>query len=180
MSRIAKIPILVPKNIKIIIKNKILYLINKKNKIKHIIHNAVNILYKNNKIYVNINKHYYKAWMYAGTIRSIINNSIIGLTKGFVKKLLLIGIGYKVYIDNNILYLDLGYSYTINYIIPLNIVIKCNNNEIIIKGYDKQLVGKVASEIRFFRKPECYKKGKGIRYIDEIVKIKEHKKKLNK
>ncbi len=179
MSRIAKKPIIVPKNIKIIIKRKNIYLINNNIKVIYRIHDAVIILYKNNKIYFNINKKYNNAWMYAGTIRSIINNTIIGFIYGFTKKLLLVGIGYKCYIKNNILFLNLGFSYIINYIIPSGIKIKCfNNNEILIEGYDKQLVGKVASEIRYNRPPECYKQGKGIRYFNEIIKIKEHKKKI--
>ncbi len=179
MSRIAKKPIIIPKNIKInIIGNKIIIL--KDNLvIEKLIHYSVLPIIKKNKIiFVNYNCYSKKYLMYAGTVRSIINNILIGLKKKFKKKLLLIGIGYKAYIDNNILFLNLGFSYIIKYNIPNYINIVClNNNEILITGFDKQKVGQVAADIRFFKKPECYKQGKGIRYSDEFVKIKEHKKK---
>ncbi len=181
MSRIAKQPILIPKGIKInIINNKII--ICKNNIIvKNKIHFSITPILKNNKIILNNSNSYYKFSMYAGTFRSIINNIILGLKNNFKKKLIIIGIGYKSYIKKNILFLNLGYSYTIKYNIPKNIIIKCLNfNEIIIKGYDKQKVGQVAAEIRSFKKPECYKKGKGIRYKNEFIKIKENKKKINK
>ncbi len=181
MSRIAKKFILVPKCIKVNInKNKII--LYKDNLcVSNKFHISVLPLFKNNKIIFNTNKNYIKSWMYAGTARAIINNAIFGLINNFKKVLILVGIGYKANIENNILYLNLGFSYTIKYNIPFNIKLKClDNNKIIVEGYDKQLVGQIASDIRFFRPPECYKNGKGIRYENEIVIIKEHKKKLNK
>ncbi len=180
MSRIAKKPILIPKGIKVnIINNKIIIL--KDNLIiENIIHFSILIIIKNNKIILKNNNNNDKYSMYAGTTRSIINNILLGLENNFKKKLLLIGIGYKAYIKNNILFLNLGYSYTIKYIIPDYVNIKCLNNKIIIKGYDKQKVGQVAAKIRSFRPPECYKEGKGIRYYNEFIRIKEHKKKISK
>ncbi len=182
MSRIAKKPIIIPKGIEVnIINNKIIILKNNLI-IKNIIHYSVLPVIKKNKIFFTIYKSYSKKYlMYAGTIRSIINNLLIGLENNFIKKLLLVGIGYKAYIEKKKLYLNLGFSYTIKYKIPKYIDIIClNNNEIVIKGFDKQKVGQVAAEIRSFRPPECYKQGKGIRYSNEFVKIKENKKKINK
>ncbi len=181
MSRIAKKFIVIPNDINVFI-NKNEIILSKGNiLIKHKFHCSVLPLIKNNKIFFNVNNIYLKSWMYAGTIRSIVYNSIFGLQYGYKKKLIIIGIGYKAIIENNILLLHLGFSYIIKYFIPLNINIIClNQNEIEIKGYDKQLVGQVASDIRFFRPPECYKQGKGIRYENEVVRIKEHKKKLTK
>ncbi len=179
MSRIAKNPVIIPSSIKFFFNKNVLFLIKDKLKIKCVIHPSVILSITDNKIFFNVNKKYFNSWMYAGTTRSIINNYIIGLINGFSKKLVLVGIGYKAYIENNILFLNLGFSYTIKYKIPLSVSIKCIDfNNIIIKGYDKQLVGQIASEIRSFKKPECYKSGKGIRYKNEFVKIKESKKKI--
>ncbi len=181
MSRIAKKPILVPENINIKINKNNIILWKNNIYIKSKFNKYVLLFYKNNKIIFNVLNNNYKYWKYAGTYRSIINNIILGLLYGFKKVLLLVGIGYKAFIENNILNLNLGYSYVIKYNIPLNIELKClKNNKLVIKGYDKQLVGQVASKIRSFRPPECYKNGKGIRYKDEIVIIKEHKKKISK
>ncbi len=182
MSRIARKPIIIPKDVKInIINNKIVIFKNNL-VIKNIIHYSVLPIIKKNKIiFINHSCYSKKYLMYAGTIRSIINNILIGLKNNFVKKLLLIGIGYKAYIEKKILFLNLGFSYTIKYEIPDYINIVCsNNNEIIIKGFDKQKVGQVAAKIRSFRPPECYKQGKGIRYINEFIRIKENKKKISK
>ncbi len=179
MSRIAKNPIVIPNSIKIFFDKNILFLIKDKLKIKCIIHPSVILSIIDNKIFFDINKKYFNSWMYAGTTRSIINNYIIGLINGYSKYLILVGIGYKAYIENDFLFLNLGFSYTIKYKIPFGILIECIDfNEIVIKGYDKQLVGQIASKIRSFKKPECYKSGKGIRYKDEFVKIKESKKKI--
>ncbi len=182
MSRIAKKPIIIPKNVKINIINNEIIIFKDNLIIKNIIHYSVLPIIKKNKIIFTNYSYYSKKYlMYAGTIRSVINNILIGLKNNFIKKLLLVGIGYKAYIEKKILYLNLGFSYTIKYKIPNSINIEClNNNEIIIKGFDKQKVGQVAAEIRSFRPPECYKQGKGIRYSNEFVKIKEHKKKISK
>lgn len=113
-----------------------------------------------------------------GTYRSLIHNMIIGVSRGFSKKLELIGVGYKAYIDpENILNLRLGYSHIIRYTIPQDVKIQClKPTLILIAGIDKQRVNQVAAEIRSFRKPEPYK-GKGIRYDGEIIYLKEGKKK---
>ncbi len=179
MSRIAKKPIIVLKKIIIKIKNNYIYCIKKDLIIKNKIPNCINIIFNKEKklIYFKLKKLSNKLNI-LGTFRSIINNNIIGLNKNFKKKLILIGIGYKAYILNNILNLNIGFSHIISYKIPNNIIIICPTfNEIIIKGYDKQLVGQVAARIRSYRPPENYRKGKGIRYVDELVRIKEYKKK---
>ncbi len=182
MSRIAEKPIIIPKNILVKIEGKKIFFKKDNLEFFKVVHNSViPILKKKNKIIFKTNGNYLKNKKYTGTTRSIIFNIIYGLKYGFSKKLLIVGIGYKAYVENNTLILNLGFSHVINYNIPLNINIECtNSNEIIIKGWDKQLVGCVAAKIRSFRVPENYKKGKGIRYINEKVRIKEHKKKLIK
>lgn len=103
-----------------------------------------------------------------GTVRALANNAIIGLTKGFEKKLEINGVGYRASVKGNVLELQLGYSHPINYEIPKGITITVEKNIITVKGTDKQQVGQVAAEIRSFRKPEPYK-GKGVKYVDEHI-----------
>jgi len=103
-----------------------------------------------------------------GTVRALVNNAVIGLTKGFEKKLEINGVGYRAQIKGNVLELQLGYSHPINYEVPAGITVTVERNIITVKGTDKQKVGQVAAEIRSFRKPEPYK-GKGIKYVDEHI-----------
>jgi large subunit ribosomal protein L6 len=103
-----------------------------------------------------------------GTVRALANNAVIGLTKGFEKKLEINGVGYRANVQGNKLVLNLGYSHPIEYEIPAGITITVEKNIITVKGNDKQQVGQVAAEIRSFRKPEPYK-GKGIKYVDEVI-----------
>ncbi len=177
MFRIAKNPIFIYNDIDVKIKNNFIYFIKNNLKIKYFIPNYIDVLINNKTISLKLKNYSKKNISFIGTFRSILNNAVIGLHKGFKKKLILIGIGYKVSINNNKLLLNIGYSHNIEYIIPKEIKIFCkSNNEIIIKGFDKQLVGQVASRIRSFKPPENYRKGKGIRYLNEIVRIKEYKK----
>ena len=113
----------------------------------------------------------------AGTLRQLVNNMVIGVTKGFEKKLTLIGVGYKAQAQGNKLNLTVGYSHPVNKDMPSGITVATPTpTEVIIKGADRRRVGQVAAEIRAIRPPEPYK-GKGIRYSDEKVAIKETKKK---
>lgn len=113
----------------------------------------------------------------AGTMRSLINNMVVGVTKGFERKLQIVGVGYRAQAQGDTLNLTLGYSHPIAHKVPAGITVETpTQTEILIKGIDKQAVGQVAAVIRSYRKPEPYK-GKGIRYSDEVVKIKEAKKK---
>lgn len=113
----------------------------------------------------------------SGTMRALVNNMVAGVTKGFEKKLMLIGVGYKAQAQGPKLNLSLGYSHPIVHEMPNGIKVETpTQTEILIKGIDRQLVGQVAAEVRAYRSPEPYK-GKGIRYADEVVVIKETKKK---
>jgi large subunit ribosomal protein L6 len=112
----------------------------------------------------------------AGTFRSLINNLVLGVTEGFEKKLMLVGVGYRAQVEGNKLILALGFSHPVEHIAPEGITIETpSQTEIVIKGSDKQKVGQVAAEIRSYRPPEPYK-GKGVRYADEQVARKEAKK----
>ena len=113
----------------------------------------------------------------AGTFRQLVNNMVKGVTEGFEKKLSLIGVGYKAAVQGSKLNLSVGFSHPVNFEAPQGITITTPTpTEIVIKGADRQAVGQLAAEIRAVRPPEPYK-GKGIRYADEKVVIKETKKK---
>lgn len=113
----------------------------------------------------------------SGTVRAIVANMVSGVSKGFEKKLTLVGVGYRAQAQGDVLNLSLGFSHPVAYKLPAGI--KCETptqTEILVKGVDKQKVGQVAAEIRAYRQPEPYK-GKGVRYADEVVVLKETKKK---
>ncbi len=113
----------------------------------------------------------------SGTFRQLVNNMVVGVSKGFEKKLSLIGVGYKAQASGAKLNLNVGYSHPVNFEMPAGITVTTPTpTEIVIKGADRQRVGQLAAEIRAVRPPEPYK-GKGIRYADEKVTIKETKKK---
>ena len=113
----------------------------------------------------------------SGTMRQLVNNMVTGVTKGFEKKLSLVGVGYKAQAQGAKLNLTVGYSHPVNKDMPAGITVATPApTEIVIKGADRQRVGQVAAEIRAIRPPEPYK-GKGIRYADEKITIKETKKK---
>ena len=113
----------------------------------------------------------------SGTMRQLVNNMVVGVTKGFEKKLSLVGVGYKAAAQGTKLNLSVGYSHPVNKEMPAGITVATPApTEIVIKGADRQRVGQVAAEIRAIRPPEPYK-GKGIRYADEKITIKETKKK---
>lgn len=112
-----------------------------------------------------------------GTVRALVNNMVNGVTKGFEKKLSLVGVGYRAQAQGEKLNLSLGFSHPIVHQMPPGV--KCetpSQTEILIKGVDRQKVGQVAAEVRAYRSPEPYK-GKGVRYADEVVTLKETKKK---
>jgi len=113
----------------------------------------------------------------SGTVRALVANMVTGVTKGFEKKLTLVGVGYRAQAQGDKLNLSLGFSHPVVHEMPAGV--KCetpSQTEIIIKGIDRQKVGQVAAEVRNYRPPEPYK-GKGVRYVDEVVVIKETKKK---
>ena len=113
----------------------------------------------------------------SGTVRQLVNNMVLGVSKGFEKKLTLIGVGFKAAASGAKLNLSVGYSHPVNFEMPAGITVATPTpTEIVIKGADRQVVGQLAAEIRAVRPPEPYK-GKGIRYADEKVVIKETKKK---
>ena len=113
----------------------------------------------------------------SGTMRQLVNNMVVGVSKGFEKKLTLLGVGYKAQAQGNKLNLTVGYSHPVEMVMPEGVKVETPApTEVLIKGADRQRVGQIAAEVRAVRPPEPYK-GKGIRYADERVTIKETKKK---
>lgn len=113
----------------------------------------------------------------SGTIRQLVNNMVVGVSKGFEKKLNLVGVGFRAQAAGSKLNLQIGFSHPVVKDMPAGITVTCaTQTEILIKGADRQVVGQIAAEVRAFRPPEPYK-GKGIRYSDEKVSLKETKKK---
>jgi large subunit ribosomal protein L6 len=113
----------------------------------------------------------------SGTMRALVANMVQGVTKGFEKKLTLVGVGYRAQAQGDTLNLSLGFSHPVAHKMPVGIKVETpTQTEILIKGMDKQMVGQVAAEVRAYRSPEPYK-GKGVRYANEVVVLKETKKK---
>ena len=112
-----------------------------------------------------------------GTMRALVANMVKGVTQGFEKRLTLVGVGYRAQASGDKVNLSLGFSHPVVHVMPKGVKVETpQQTEIVVKGIDKQQVGQVAAEIRAYRPPEPYK-GKGVRYVDEQVKLKETKKK---
>jgi len=113
----------------------------------------------------------------SGTMRALVANMVVGVTKGFEKRLALVGVGYRAQAQGDKLNLTLGFSHPVVHQMPKGVkVVTPTQTEVVISGIDKQLVGQVAAEVRAHRSPEPYK-GKGVRYADEVIVLKETKKK---
>jgi len=168
MSRIGKQPITIPNGVEVNVENGKIEV--KKGKLTEVIDigDRVNVAIENNTITFSPKGEDRSSRAFWGTYRALTNNAIIGLTKGFEKKLEINGVGYRAAVKGKTLELQLGYSHPINYEIPDGIEISVEKNIITVKGHSKQQVGQVAAIIRGFRKPEPYK-GKGVKYADEII-----------
>jgi large subunit ribosomal protein L6 len=175
MSRISKKPLIVPENIKFkLLDNKISFA-GKHGELSYIIDQSIKLKIEKNIIFISTIKKKNNAIL--GLTKILLTNMVIGVNQGFEKKLKLIGVGYKAKMKDSFLELNLGFSHIVKYTPKKGINITCNSNtELTIFGINKQLVGQTAAEIRLIRPPEPYK-GKGIRYINEQVKIKDSKKK---
>lgn len=141
------------------------------------INSKVSIENKDGQLNVSRNDETRESNALQGTTRALVANMVQGVTKGFEKKLNLVGVGYRAKAEGTNLKLELGFSHDVVYALPNGVTAETpTQTEIIIKGIDKQQVGQVAAEVRAYRPPEPYK-GKGVRYADEVVRTKEAKKK---
>jgi len=177
MSRIAKNPLTVPAGVDVKINDNTVQVKGPKGTLTQTLHSKVEMVLDKGVITFNLEGKNDYVRMQSGTARALINNLVSGVTKGFERKLMLVGVGYRAAVQGSTLNLTLGYSHPINFPIPQGIQIETpTQTEILVKGIDKQLVGQVSANIRAYRRPEPYK-GKGIRYSDEVIIQKETKKK---
>ncbi len=177
MSRVAKAAIVVPKGVTVEISGQDVTVKGSKGTLEWAVHPKVSISQVDGELRFEPMPGHADAWAMAGTTRALLNNMVVGCSTGFVRKLALVGVGYRAQAKGDVLNLSLGFSHPIDYPVPDGISIETpSQTEIVVSGADKQRVGQVASEIRGFRPPEPYK-GKGVRYADEDVLRKEAKKK---
>jgi len=175
MSRISRKPLIIPDNVKFNFSNNKISFMGKHGELSYNVDKSINLNIENNTISISSNRKKNNAIL--GLTKVLLTNMVIGVDIGFEKKLKLIGVGYKAKIKDNLLELNLGFSHVVKYIPKKGINIVCKSNtEVTIFGINKQLVGQTAAEIRLIRPPEPYK-GKGVRYLDEKVRIKDSKKK---
>lgn len=173
MSRIGKKPILCPEGVNVEIKNGEVFVKGPLGKSELVLPEGISVKIEAGQIIVNIeNSELEKIGARQGLVRSLVNNMVIGVTKGFKKKLQIVGVGYKSQVQDKELILNIGFSHPVNYKIPEGIKIEVDKQtEITVNGIDKEAVGQTAADIRSFYPPEPYK-GKGIRYTDEYVRTK--------
>lgn len=176
-SRIGRLPINIPAGVEITFNADELVVKGSKATLKRKLHSAVKVNMADKVLTVATVDHAPNADAHAGTARALVYNMVHGVSKGYEKKLLLVGVGYRASVAGKVLNLALGFSHPVTFAIPEGITIETPvQTEVIIKGADKQMVGQVAANIRAIRPPEPYK-GKGVRYADEAVILKEVKKK---
>jgi len=177
MSRVANKPIVVPQGVDITVNGRVVAIKGKKGTLQHTLPDSVEMVRKDNELTFAYNAGDMSSNALAGTARALISNMVNGVSNGYEKKLTLVGVGYRAQVQGKNLGLTLGFSHPVNFPIPEGITIETpSQTEILVKGVDKQKVGLVSSKIRAYRPPEPYK-GKGIRYADEVIILKEAKKK---
>ena len=176
MSRVAKRPVVLEKGVEIDVDGSALTVKGPKGSLSLECHSEVEVVKNDSGLAVSPRSGSRFARAMAGTTCSLINNMVTGVTTGFERKLQLVGVGYRVKIEGQTIDLTLGFSHPVVYDVPEGVTVEApSQTEILVKGIDKQKVGQVAAEIREFRPPEPYK-GKGVRYSDERIVLKEAKK----
>lgn len=177
MSRIANSPVEFPAGVEVKLAGQVVTVKGKNGELSCDLTHSVLMEINDNVLQFKSKVEERKNYALTGTIRSIVNNMVIGVSTGFEKKLELRGVGYRSKVKGSVLNLSLGFSHPVEHEIPAGITVETpSQTEILVKGCDKQLVGQVAADIRAYRPPEPYK-GKGVRYANEHVVMKEAKKK---
>lgn len=175
MSRIGKLPIVIPPSVKVALKGQNVRVEGPKGKLSWDLPQRTRLSIEGGKAVVSRDGDDSQAKALHGLSRALLNNMVRGVSEGFVRKLEIHGVGFKAAVQGNVLNLNLGYSHQINYPIPAQIKVTVEENtKITVEGPDKQVVGEVASEIRNFYPAEPYK-GKGVRYAGERIIRKEGK-----
>ena len=177
MSRVGKLPVPLPKGVDATIAAEGVSIKGPLGTLALPLHADIRVKKDGEQLVVEIAKESDTADAMSGTVRSLMSNMITGVTKGFERKLTLVGVGYRAQAQGDKLNLSLGFSHPVVHQMPKGVKVETpTQTEIVIKGTDKQLVGLVAAQVRAYRPPEPYK-GKGVRYSDEQVTVKETKKK---
>ena len=177
MSRIAKYPVELPKGVEVVLGETEISVKGPLGTLTQFMLPAVQVERDGDKLQCKAIAGAEGGGAMSGTMRALLNNMVSGVTKVFEKKLTLIGVGYRAQAQGDKLNLSLGFSHPVVHEMPKGIKVETpTQTEVLIKGIDKQLVGQVAAEVRAYRSPEPYK-GKGVRYADEKVVLKETKKK---
>ena len=177
MSRVGKMPVSVPAGVDVAIKQGQINVKGTLGALALTQNALVTITHDDGKLSFAPANDSREANAMSGTMRQLVNNMVVGVTKGFEKKLNLVGVGFKAAAQGPKLNLTVGYSHPVDFVMPAGITVATPTpTEIVIKGSDRQRVGQIAAEVRAVRPPEPYK-GKGIRYADEKITIKETKKK---
>lgn len=177
MSRIGKNPVVVPKGVEVTLAVDAVSVKGPLGTLTQALNGTVNVAKDGDQLLFKPNGNSNQANAMSGTLRALVSNMMTGVTKGFERKLTLVGVGYRAQAQGDKLSLSLGFSHPIAHTMPKGVTVATPTlTEILLKGMDKQQVGQVAAEVRAYRSPEPYK-GKGVRYVDERVVIKETKKK---
>jgi len=168
MSRIGKQPIEIPAGIDVSVDGSVVTVKGSRGELTQNIPGNISLKIEAGLVTIERGSEEKKDRSFHGLVRSLVANMVEGVSKGFEKTLIVTVVGYKANVSGDTLKLSLGFSHDINFTIPNDIKVVVEKSNITISGIDKQKVGQVAAKIRAFRKPEPYK-GKGIRYIDEII-----------
>lgn len=177
MSRVANQPISIPKGVDVSINGQSIVIKGPKGTLQYAVPSQVKVTKDGDALSCAYAAEHAEANMIAGTTRANLNNCVHGVSQGFEKKLELVGVGYRAQAQGKKLSLTLGFSHPLDFPVPQGITIETpSQTEILIKGIDRQQVGQVAAVIRGYRSPDSYK-GKGVRYSNEVIVLKEAKKK---
>ena len=177
MSRVGKNPVAIPAGVQVELSGQTLTAKGRLGALSLAVSNEVTATVADGQVTIAPKDESKRARALWGTTRALVNNMITGVATGFTRNLEINGVGYRAAVQGNALNLQLGYSHDINYPIPKDVKIACERpTAITVTGADRQRVGQVAAEIRAFRPPEPYK-GKGIKYVEEVIRRKEGKKK---
>lgn len=177
MSRVAKNPIPVPAGVEVNLSAGNITVKGPQGTLTQALHGLVSVQHADGNLQVAPADESTAANALSGTTRALLANMVHGVSKGFERKLNLVGVGYRAQAQGDKLSLSLGFSHPVEHVMPAGVKVETpSQTEILIKGADKQKVGQVAADVRAYRPPEPYK-GKGVRYADEVVSLKETKKK---
>lgn len=177
MSRVGKNPVPVPANVEIALSTNEVLIKGPLGTLRHNLVSDIRVEREGDSLLIKPSNGSKQANAMSGTMRALLANMVKGVTSGFEKKLTLVGVGYRAQAAGDVLNLTLGFSHPVVHKMPEGVKVETpTQTEIVIKGIDKQQVGQVAADVRAYRKPEPYK-GKGVRYADEKIVLKETKKK---